>query len=98
MYVPYSWLFMETSDLNWGSYRWHWIGMLWQLPGLTVEALFHPLPDLTFHLITAGFTVVVFMTAVIIGRPSYAWAIAVSTVVLLASCFNSVICYALYRA
>ncbi|MCA9126826.1 MAG: hypothetical protein KDB22_07070 [Planctomycetales bacterium] len=98
LYLPYLWLFVDLGQSRWSSYRWQWIGMYWQLPGLLFELSVHPLDEFWFQLVTATATIVIFLLLVTIGRTSRLAAVLTCSIALLASIANSLICLALYRA
>lgn len=98
MYVPYLWLIADWQDTTWNSYRWQWIEMLWQLPGLLAEVMVHPLSNIWFEVVTTITTISIFLAIVLTARRSRWAAILTSIIVLLASIANSYICMVLYRA
>ncbi|MEM7475815.1 MAG: hypothetical protein AAF483_12555 [Planctomycetota bacterium] len=97
MYPPYVWLIWDISDYPWHGYRWQWIGMVLQLPGLLADIPFHPLPNNLFAVVTSLATLVAFFTFLLLARLSRWALLVVSPMVLALSILNSCICLALYR-
>ena len=98
MYLPYAWLFANWNEWPFSPYRWQWIAMLWQLPGILVEVAMHPLSDIWLHIVTSVCTVVFFFAALMIARPSLRAAIVTSIAVAVLSSLNSALCYRLFAA
>lgn len=97
MYLPYLWLFWDISDYPWHGYRWDWIGMILQLPGLLAEIPFHPLDGIGFEVITCFATLVFFSSFVLLARINLWTLIATALIAGGISAVNSAICLALYR-
>ncbi|MEM7558915.1 MAG: hypothetical protein AAF394_07315 [Planctomycetota bacterium] len=97
MYLPYLWLFWDIGDYPWHGYRWDWIGIMLQLPGLLAEIPFHPLDGIWFEVITCFATLVVFSSFVLLARINLWTLIATALIAAGVSSVNSAICLALYR-
>lgn len=97
IYLPYLWLFWDIGDYPWNGYRWEWIGMMLQLPGLLAEIPFHPLDGIGFEVITCSATLVVFSSVVLLARINL-WTL-IATALIAGGIFtvNSAICLAFYR-
>ncbi len=94
MYLPYAWLLAAS---HWDGYRLQWVAMVWQLPGILAEVLFHPLDGWLFQVVTAVATLMVFFIAIIPARFSFSAASKTSLVVFAAALLNSWLCYQLFR-
>ncbi|MEC8554543.1 MAG: hypothetical protein VXZ82_05985 [Planctomycetota bacterium] len=97
IYLPYLWLFWDIGDYPWHDYRWEWIGMMLQLPGLLAEIPFHPLDGIGFEVITCSATLVVFSSFVLLARINLWTLIATALIAGGISTVNSAICLSLYR-
>lgn len=95
-YLPYVWLL----SLNFSNdYHLHWIKAWPTLPGLLLAHLgLHQQPDWISQAASAAISLGLIGIAVLLARRGTWWLIGVATVALLASIFNSVVCYALFRA
>lgn len=98
LYGPYLWLVADVESESWTDYRWDWIRMIGQLPGITLEMTMHPLSEIWFQIVTSIGTLAIFSLLVTLARPSRLASILTFCVTLLASLLNSALCYALYRA
>lgn len=95
-YLPYVWLL----SLNFANdYHLHWIKMWPTLPGLLLAHLgLHQQPDWISQTASAAISLSLIGIAVLLSRRGMWWLVGVATVAFLASMFNSVVCYALFRA
>ncbi|MCB9924405.1 MAG: hypothetical protein H6822_19660 [Planctomycetaceae bacterium] len=95
-YLPYVWL-LSLNFTN--DYHLHWIKMWPILPGLVLAHLgLHQQPDWISQTASAAISLFLIGIAVLLGRRGTWWLVGVATITLLASIFNSVVCYALFRA
>lgn len=95
-YLPYVWL-LSLNFAN--NYHLHWIKMWPTLPGLLLAHLgLHQQPDWISQTASAAISLGLIGIAVLLGRRGALWLVAVAMVAVLASVFNSIVCYALFRA
>ncbi len=95
IYVPYVWLLF---DWPWDSYRLQWIALLWQIPGLVVEMVVHPLQDWLFELVTVMATLVFFFAALLPARWSHRSALFTGLIVFTLSLVASYLCHLAFLA
>jgi hypothetical protein len=96
LYLPSLWLL----SLNFANdYHLHWIKMWPTLPGLLLAHWgLHQQPDWISQTASAAISLGLIGVAVLLGRRGTWWLVGVASVAVLASVFNSVVCYALFRA
>lgn len=98
LYLPYLWLISAGWPSEWTGYRWYWIEIAWQLPGLPMEMAMHPLNAPWFDVVTVLTTLFVFFAAVMIARISLRFSILTGLVTLLLSMVSSTLAYIAFRA
>ena len=96
VYLPFLWLLSLNFSNN---YHLHWIKMWPTLPGLLLAHWgLHQQPDWVSQSGSAAISLGLIGIAVLLGRRGTWWLAGITIVALLASLFNSAICYALFRA
>ena len=95
-YLSFVWLL--TLDFS-HDYHMHWIKMWPTLPGLLLAHWgLHQQPDWISQTASAAISLSLIGIAVLLCRRGTWWLVGVTIVAVLASVFNSVVCYALFRA
>lgn len=97
MYLPYLWLVIDVSAYPWNGYRWQWIYIGLQLPGLWAEIPFHPLSDMWFAIVTTLATLVGFCVLATLASSSARAAVVVTVITLVISAIQSLVSLAIYR-